>query len=145
MEALLLAAESLPLGREWSRRTRLSFRGGGRISDSVSFPTRDGSAARCRPRICKRFNFRADGSDPGASISALLFLLLTRFSRQLPLLSCLLIVRLRHATQRSRIQELAQARRSQGAELHGVPLISLPKIRAGFLANSRGRGSAGKL
>jgi hypothetical protein len=75
---------------------------------------------RSRQRIRDRFNLRAGVSDGGASTSALLLLLLTRLSRQLPLLSGLMIVWLRHeflvrsrseSPQSSRIQKLSQVRR----------------------------------
>ena len=118
------------------RHTRLSFTAAAGSRDRVSFPTRDGNAGRSRPRIRERFNFRAGGSDAGASTSALLLLLLTRFSRELLLLSCLLIVRLRHdvlvprtptigAGERNRIRELAQVRRSRRASFARTKIIGV--------------------
>jgi hypothetical protein len=78
---------------------QISPRGGG-VRDSVSFPARDASAGRSRRGIRGRFNLRGGVSCCSASTSALLLLLLTRFSRQLPLLACMLIVRLRHEVSR---------------------------------------------
>ena len=89
-------AESVLVANGFDAR-RSNFATGARgARDSVSFPARDASAGGSRRRIRERLNLRGGVSCRGASASALLLLLLTRFSRQLPLLACLLIVRLRH-------------------------------------------------
>lgn len=89
---------------------------------SVSAPACGGRVRRAC-LILGWLNLWAGVRDFGASTPALLLFVLTRFSCQLPLLSCLMIVRLCHdfscaegsgTSQPSRIQKRTQARQSGG-------------------------------
>ena len=93
---------------------------------------RAASAGRSRRRILERFNLGAGVSCSRAITPAQLLLLLTRFSRQLPLLSCLMIVRLRHdvllrstsgLAQPSRLEDPAHVRRGGKPEITSRPKI----------------------